>query len=209
METIHTIKQRISANNFDTTHIMSESEITELINIATEAPSSFNVQNWRFVAVTTPEAKTALKAAAYGQQKIEDAAVAFVILGDLEPVEGGIAAWQALFDTGTLPEATFDYFKGAISQTYSDKTASMNEAYRSAGLAGMNLMLAAEDKGLVSCPMGGFVPDQVQAALGIPTRYWPAMIVVVGKGATGNFPRKPRLGLDKVLAFNSGETFPA
>jgi len=209
METIAAIKQRISANNFDPSFKMPEADIVELVNLATEAPSSYNVQNWRFVAVSSAEAKTALKAASYGQQKIEDASVAYVILGDLKPVEGGIAAWQLLMDTGNLPQANFDYVTGAIASSYGNEDSSKVEAYRSAGLAGQNLMLAAEAKGYVSCPMGGFSPEQVQEALQIPACYWPAMIVVVGKPLPGNFPRKPRLPLDTVLAHNNGSSFPA
>jgi nitroreductase len=210
METLATIKHRISANAFDTSFKLSDAEINELATLASEAPTSYNVQNYRFVAVSTPEAKEALKAASYGQQKIADASVAFVIFGDLKPVDNGIAAWKILLDSGNLPQGTFDYMKGAITQAYSDEQNSKNEAYRSAGLAGMTLMLAAEAKGLVSCPMGGFVPDQVNAALNVPARYFPAMIVVVGKALPeGNFPRKPRLGLDIVLAHNTGESFPA
>ena len=45
---IDILKNRTSANNFDKTKSMSEAEIKELISYATEAPSSFNIQHWRF-----------------------------------------------------------------------------------------------------------------------------------------------------------------
>ena len=62
MNTIEAIRHRISANKFDTTRSLSEADIRELIQIATEAPSSLNIQHWRFVAVTKAEAKKRLKA---------------------------------------------------------------------------------------------------------------------------------------------------
>ncbi|WP_397602014.1 nitroreductase family protein [Silvanigrella sp.] len=81
------LKKRTSANNFNNTKQMSESDIRELIGYACEAPSSFNIQHWRFVAVTEKDIKEKLKAVAFGQQKISDAAVTFVVLGDLKGID--------------------------------------------------------------------------------------------------------------------------
>jgi nitroreductase len=209
MDVIDIIKKRVSAHNFDTKKSVSEAEIKELIAIATEAPSSYNVQNWRIVAVTTPEAKEKLKAAAYGQQKVADAAVTFVILGDMEPYKHFKGIWQPLVDAGKMTAEQLTGLVATVEGVYSHAENSKNEAFRSAGLLGMTLMLAAEGKGLTSCPMGGFVPEQVNEALNIPKRYFPALLVTVGYEAPGNFPRKPRLAQTDVLAFNSGEHFPA
>src|SRR5215813_11649361 len=87
MDAIELIKQRISTNKFDTSRTLSDSEIKELVSYATEAPSAYNIQNWRFVAVTTPEEKERLKALSYNQQKVADAAVTFIVLGDLRGYE--------------------------------------------------------------------------------------------------------------------------
>ena len=46
-----------------TEHALSESEIGKLLEAALCSPTSFNMQNWRFVLVTEP-AKKALRAAA-------------------------------------------------------------------------------------------------------------------------------------------------
>ena len=75
MDTLTVLKQRISANQFDPTRTLSENEIKELVAYATEAPSSFNIQHWRYVAVTDQAAKERLKAVAYGQPKVAEAAV--------------------------------------------------------------------------------------------------------------------------------------
>lgn len=77
------IRPRISANKFDTTKTLSHPEIRELVEYATQAPSSTNIQHWRFIAVTKPADKERLKQAAFGQQKVADAAVTFIVLGDL------------------------------------------------------------------------------------------------------------------------------
>lgn len=76
MDALAALKARISADKFDPSRSLSEMEIQELVAYATEAPSSFNIQHWRFVAVADPADKERLKALAYNQQKVADAAVA-------------------------------------------------------------------------------------------------------------------------------------
>ena len=51
------IKARVSANNFDTTHVMSQAEVSALVALAGEAPTSFNQQNWRAIEVTRQRAR--------------------------------------------------------------------------------------------------------------------------------------------------------
>ena len=84
MSSIQTaIETRVSTNHFDTEHPVSSAQIYELVRLATLAPSAYNFQNWKFIAVTSPLAKVKLKAAAYGQQKVVDAAVTFIECGTL------------------------------------------------------------------------------------------------------------------------------
>ena len=94
------------------------------------------------------------------------------------------------------------------NQMYANPASQRNEAIRSASLAAMTLMLAAEAHGLVSGPMIGFDPEGVQREFQIPERYLPVMLVAVGHPAPGNWPRKPRLPLGEVLAYGMGAFLP-
>jgi nitroreductase len=92
--------------------------------------------------------------------------------------------------------------------TYANNpTLARDEAIRSGALAAMALMLAAQAKGLASGPMIGFDPEGVKREFGIADRYVPVMLLAVGYPAPGNLPRKPRLGVDEVLAFGRGREF--
>jgi len=51
------LETRTSANIFDASQTLSDDQITELVRLATLAPSSFNAQNWAFIAVRTPKPK--------------------------------------------------------------------------------------------------------------------------------------------------------
>ncbi|MGA7952485.1 MAG: nitroreductase family protein [Gloeobacterales cyanobacterium] len=207
MDTLSLIKQRISANKFDATKTLSDDEIKELVFYATQAPSSFNIQHWRFIAVTESAAKERLKAVAFNQQKVVDAAVTFIVLGDLE----GHLKLPDILDRsvqeGIIRQDLADTWVGMADQMYTNAQKARDEAIRSASLAAMTLMLAAEAKGLVSGPMIGFDAVGVKHEFNISERYVPVMLLTVGYAASGNWPRKPRLGVDEVLAFHEGREF--
>jgi nitroreductase len=207
-ETLTLLKERISTNLFDKTKTLSQAEIKELIAYATESPSSYNIQHWRFIAVTKPEDKARLKAVAYNQQKIEDAAVTFIVLGDLRGYEkiGDIVGRSVM--SGLFDQKTADYWTNSATSFYSNNERfARDEAVRSGSLAAMTLMIAAQAKGLASGPMIGFDPEGVKREFGISDRYLPVMLIAIGSPAPGNQPRKPRLTVDEVLAFDRGREF--
>lgn len=82
-----------------------------------------------------------------------------------------------------------------------DERAQRDEALRSASLAGMTMILAAEGMGLSSCAMTGFDAEAVHAAFGLGADEVPVMLVAVGHAAQGNWPQKPRRPLDDVLRY--------
>lgn len=210
MNTIEAIHHRISANKFDTARSLSDADIRELVELATEAPSSLNIQHWRFVAVTRSEDKARLKAVALDQQKVVDAPVTFIILGDLRGHEKLAAALEPLMVAGTFDRRMVGGWVSAAGRLYgSNPQMARDEAIRSASLAAMTLMLAAEAKGMASGPMIGFDPDGVRREFQIPDRYVPVMLLPVGYAGAGNWARKPRFALDDVLFPGSGHDLPA
>ena len=208
MNALEAIKQRTSANHFDQSATLAEDEIKELISYALEAPSSYNIQHWRFVAVTKPEDKARLKAVAMNQQKVADAAVTFIVLGDLRGYEKLPVILQRTVEAGLTSEQAAERGRKSATDAYSnDERFARDEAIRGASLAAMNLMLAATAKGLASGPMIGFDPAGVKREFNISDRYVPVMLIAVGPGAPGNSPRKPRLPVAEVLAFHEGREF--
>jgi len=208
MDTIELIKQRISTNKFDTSRTLTEAEVKELVSYAIEAPSAYNIQNWRFVAVTTPEEKARLRSLAYNQQKVVDAAVTFIVLGDLRGYEKLPQILKPMVEGGLMDQATADRWARSAASSYgADGQFARDEAIRSASFAAMTLMIAAQAKGLATGPMIGFDPAGVKREFNITDRYVPVMLLTVGYPAPGNWPRKPRLGVEEVLAFNKGREF--
>jgi nitroreductase len=145
---------------------------------------------------------------AYNQQKVVDAAVTFIVLGDLRGYEKLPQILKPMVDGGLMDQAMADgWVKSAASSYGASEQFARDEAIRSASFAAMTLMIAAQAKGLATGPMIGFDPAGVKREFNIPDQYVPVMLLTAGYSAPGNWPRKPRLGVDEVLAFNDGREF--
>ncbi|MFA6028209.1 MAG: nitroreductase family protein [Elusimicrobiota bacterium] len=204
MDVLEAIRKRASANKFDPARPLSEAQVRELVELATRAPSSFNIQHWRFLAVTRKEDREKLKGLAYNQQKVADAPVVFVVLGDPRAHENLAHALEGSVKAGLMDAKAVQGLSGMAAGMYADPRAQRDEAIRSGAFAAMTLMLAAEAKGLVAGPMIGFDPDAVKKEFKIPERLIPVLMLPVGYAAPGNWPQKPRLPVDEVLAFHDG-----
>jgi nitroreductase len=62
----------------------------------------------------------------------------------------------------------------------------------------MQLMLIAKDHGLDTVPMGGFNKEQFVEKFNVDERYFPVVLIAVGKAAQSAF-QTTRLPLDDVL----------
>jgi len=62
---------------------ISDGDLEEILRAGLEAPSSYNLQPWRFVVVRDPQQRRKLRAAAMDQQKVEEAPVVIVACGDI------------------------------------------------------------------------------------------------------------------------------
>lgn len=195
------IEARSSAVHFAPGQPLSDEAIAGLVQLATRAPSAFNFQNWRFIAVRTPQAKERLKAVGHGQQKLVDAAVAFIICGRLAAHEQLPQRLQASVDAGELPQAVAQtWVELARAAHHANPVLQRDEAIRSASLAAMTLMLAAQGMGLASCPMVGFDMAALAQAFELDSLDVPAIVVAVGHPRAGQAGQKQRLPLGEVLS---------
>lgn len=196
------LRSRISTNSFDATASLTEAQVADLVRLAQEAPSCFNIQFTRFVAAIDPATKRAVMAAAYNQPKVAAAAAVFVLTGDLRAREGFVERTRAAAAAGTLPVDVAERMI-AGSAGYADPVRAREESLRSVGLSGMCLMLAAQEAGLASCPMIGFDPAAISSVLGLDEDHPPLMMIVVGPAAPSTQARKPRMGPEQVLRIHT------
>jgi nitroreductase len=204
---LNLIRHRATVERFDPERQLDEDEIRALVRDAVQAPSSFNIQHWRFVAVRRPQDKQRLTDAAYGQRQVADAAVTFIVLGDTCGTEKLPGIIERAVADGAMPDGKGAAWLRLANQIYADPEIARDEAIRSGSLAAMVLMLAAEARGLGSGALSGFDAARVMAEFEIDERYVPVMLLCVGHATGSSGVRQPRLSVDEVLAFDRGRLF--
>lgn len=194
------ILQRRSTNKYQPDYVIGQETLAQLVNLAGYSPSAYNLQNWRFIAVTTPEAKSLLREAAYGQPQVEAASSTFIVCGQLAAHKALEQRLSESVSAGIIPQSIADSWVGAASQSHEgNHQLQRDEAIRSASLAAMTLMLAAEELGLATGAMGGFDGEQLKRHFPLNEEDLPVILITIGKPAEGNWAQKSRRPVDEIL----------
>lgn len=188
MDTLTAIEQRRSVKHYDTSFTMPEEDIEKLFDLALLSPTSFNIQNWRFVVVRDPDLRKQVRTAAWDQAQVTDAQVLVVLCADLK-------SWEKepeRYWKNAPPEAQ-QMVVPMIGKFYQDagEGVQRDEAMRSCGIAAQTLMLAAKSMGYDSCPMIGFDPEQVAQLIQLPSDHAIGLLLAIGKAEK---PARPRGG---------------
>lgn len=199
MDTIQAIKKRRAIKNYDPDHRMPEAEIEQLLNLAMQTPTAFNIQHWRFVLVRDTEIRRQIRAAAWDQAQVTDASLLIILCGKL-------TAWSDSPDQYWVnaPQPVQDFIVPAISQYYTGREqVQRDEVMRSCGLAGQTIMLAAKAMGYDSCPMDGFDFDEVGRLINLPQDHLISFMIAVGKATQPAWPKPGQLPYKDVVLTDS------
>jgi len=199
VETFDTIADRRSVKKFDPDHVMTEDEITRLMEAVILTPTSFNIQNWRFVLITDPEVKRQVRQKGYDQAQFTDCSLLVIICGDRNAYDQDPDRYWA-----EAPEEVRAAIVPMIRGAYgSSETLRRDENFRSGSLAGQTMMLAVRDMGYDSCPMIGFDFEAVADIIRLPADHDIIMAVTVGRALEPARERAGQLPLDDVVYRNS------
>lgn len=194
MDTFDAIKNRRSIKSFQN-HLMSQDEINRLLEATILSPTSYNIQNWRFVIITKQELKDKLCALSYGQRQVAEASLVIVLCADLKSWEKDPERYWK-----NIPDEPRNFLVKGIKQAYTgNPQLEKDQAIRSCGIAAQTIMLAAQAMGYDSCPMEGFDYGKVGEFIKLPSDYIVTMMVVVGKKAKDAAPRGGQLPLFEVV----------
>jgi len=198
METFEAIEKRRSVKHYDAQHAMSSEEIEKLMSAAVLAPTSFNIQNWRFLVAQDPELRASMRAAAWDQAQVTDSSITVLVCGDLRAHARAPERYWA-----DAPEEVQNMLVPMIGKFYEgNDQLQRDEAMRPGGLAAQNLMLAAKAMGYDSCPMIGFDPVEVGRLVHLPDDYVITMMVTIGKAAKPAQSRGGQLPLSEVVSYD-------
>jgi nitroreductase len=199
MDTFDAIYKRRAIKGFDADHQLTREEETKLLEAAIQAPTSFNIQHWRFVVLRDPELRRKIRVElGNDQSQMTDASLLVLMTADTmawkkdpqrywknapEDVAKLLVDWMAPFHEGR-------------------EWLQRDEAQRSIGMAMQTLMLAAKSMGYDSCPMIGFDIEGVAKLINLPEDHVMGPMVAVGKGTKEAWPKPGQLSLDQLVVEN-------
>ena len=198
MELFDAIYQRRAIKAFDPAYTISSDDEKKLFEAAIQAPTSFNIQHWRFVVVRDKDLRTELRKLGNDQAQITDSSLLVIMTADMK-------AWQknpARYWT-EAPKEVADLLVGWMGPFHDGREwLQRDEAQRSIGMAMQTLMLAAKGIGLDSCPMIGFDIEAVAKLINLPADHVMGPMVAIGKGTKAPWPKPGQLTLNEVLVNN-------
>jgi len=195
------VTERRSIKKYDKAVKISKEEMTKILALATSAPSSENMQPWRFLVIESPEAKAKLAPLArFNQTQVETSSAVIAVFGDLNNFEKFEEIYGTAVEKGYMPLEV----KERIHTSYSGYFETISREQMKdvvlvdGGLVSMQIMLAARAYGYDTNPIGGFEKDKIAEAFGLDKeRYIPVMLISIGKAADTGHP-SVRLPIDQV-----------
>ncbi len=162
-----------------------QEHLTDILRLASLAPSPWNIQPWRVVVVQDPDVKAKLTEAAYGQSQVGSASAVFVIYTDMP---NALANLDEVIHPG-FGDAAAGVKAGIESHFGAYAPGDLTWWGRAQGYSFMSyLLLAASSLGYGTSPMLGFDPAKVKELLGLPEAASVPAIVSIGVPAEEGFP---------------------
>lgn len=177
MDTFDAIEKRRAIKHFDPQYQLTPEEINKILSLAILSPTSYNIQNWRFVHVVDKELRKKIRIASWNQAQVTDSSMLLILCADLKAWEKNPSRYWK-----NAPKEVQDYIVPAILKSYSGQDQFMrDEAIRSCGIAAQTIMLATKSMGYDSCPMIGFDQKEVESLINLPKDHIICMMIAIGK----------------------------
>lgn len=202
MDFMNVMNERFAAKSFSTEKKISKDDLNKIVEFGRLSPSSYGLEQWKFIVVSNQELKDKLVPTCYNQPQVGQASEVIVILNKRKEFAQGSSYIADTF-TARMPEQAAKVMipmaEGAI---FAKSEEARDEWGKKQGyIAAANMMTGAKSLGIDSCPMEGFVEDSVLEVLGIDSKdYGVAMVIPFGFADKPGYP-KARFSVDEVVEF--------
>jgi len=183
----HVLEERCAIRSYDKNVKIDREELSDILQDAMTAPSSFNLQPWRFIVIDTPEGKEKIKPyMMFNALPWETSSAIIAIYADkkvLDTVEGLLSNDVEMGLRTKEQKEQLKQIINAYIGSYTQERQS-NALMLDCGFISMQLMLSAKAYGYDTCPIGGYDRQGFSDAVGMDSeRYIPVILISIGKAA--------------------------
>ncbi len=170
---------------FDETKKISDEDMHYILEVARKSPSSFGMEAWKFLVITNDELREKLRPFCWDQPQITTCSHLVIVLAGIETlkVESGVVRSQLM--RRDMPQEKLDSFIALYASHLSDILNDDDKIYqwsaRQTYIAAANMMSAAANIGIDTCPIEGFEKENIEKVLELDTsKFQVAMILPFG-----------------------------
>ncbi len=170
---------RRAINHYDKDLELDMVLVKRIISDSFQAPSTYNLQPWKILMVKSEAAKEKLYNLSYEQEKILDAPLTLIIIGDKEGYESDNSMWKESFEENGL-EATNKVIDGVRELYGKTEKTKLKFAESHGGLLAMNLMYLFKGNGIDASPMSGIEFEKIKKEFNLKESEEVVMLLAVG-----------------------------
>ncbi len=162
---------------------MHPADLELILQAGLQAPSSYNLQPWRFIVVRAAEQKRRLRSACFNQAKVEEASVVIVACGDSDGWRSGdLDEMLRMGRAAGMPESFAHQARINIPNYLGNHPNLAAWLNRQVTFAFTTMMWTAESLGYNTAPMEGCEEEKVRNVLKLPLSYQVIALLAIGRG---------------------------
>ncbi|MFT6096496.1 MAG: nitroreductase [Nonlabens sp.] len=169
MNSIESLQWRYATKKFDSQKSLDKSQLEVLAQAFNLTATSYGLQPCRLVIVQDQDLKDKMVPLSYGQLQVKDASAVLVICTTAVDANYVKDYFSIVKKERNTPDEVIQPFQDFLTNTFSKKEVveteqwAKNQAYLILG----NLLTVCAQQQIDSCPMEGFVPEEIDQLLGL------------------------------------------
>jgi len=202
---IKALNFRHACKLFDSEKKISKEQMNMIITAAHLSPSSFGLEAWKFLVISSDEVKKALRPACWNQPQITDASHVIVILSNPKIAHPSHEYIKLNFERRGLPEdvtkAYIEKYKHHMETQVFPRMSAYAWCSKQCYIALANIMTTAASEGIDTCPIEGFEKEWVEKVLNIDTNQYEVAVVVALGYRVKEQPTRKRQPIENLVEY--------
>ena len=194
------LQKRFATKKFDSSKKVSGTDLSYILECGRLSCSSSNTQPWKFIVIINPELREKLRSAAYGQAQITDASHLIVVCTIKHAMDHAQMTVD-MIKAQSGEESAKHYEQLVRGSTPGTPEQELSWLKQQVYLPLQAMILAGMERGIDSCPMGGFQSEEFAKILGV-TDCVPTVLLTLGYAAAPGFP-KMRLPMEAIVEYRN------
>lgn len=204
-QVIKALQFRHACKKFNPKKKIKKACMDTIISAAHLSPSSFGMEAWKFMVISSEDVKKKLRPFCWDQPQITDASHVIIILSKPDLTVPSNEYVRQNFQRRGLPDdvtkAYLERYKSHMETEVYSRMSPYAWTSKQCYIALANIMTAAASELIDSCPVEGFEKDGVETALNIDTSIHEVSVIVALGYRAAEQPERLRFPIENIVEY--------